>query len=93
MSELIDLDKLCDTVLARRNPLDAITMAPGQALGFVLAAPVIATESIPRFANSAMTATHCDRGHNDAGATLVVVGSTMAGEGPGELEQARRPGS
>jgi molybdenum cofactor synthesis domain-containing protein len=86
MSELIELDELCATVLARRNPLSAITMAPGDALGFVLAAPVIATESIPHFANSAMDGYALRSADTaDNGATLVVVGATMAGQPPGEL--------
>jgi molybdopterin molybdotransferase len=86
VSELIELDELRDAVLARRVPLPAITIAPRDALGFVLAAPVVATESIPSFVNSAMDG-YALRSADTApnGARLRVVGATMAGEAPGRL--------
>jgi len=86
VSELIELDELRATVLARRTPLPAITLAPRDALGFVLASPVMATESIPSFANSAMDG-YAVRALDTSpeGVRLAVVGSTMAGESPGKL--------
>jgi molybdenum cofactor synthesis domain-containing protein len=86
MSELIGLEALRAKVLARREPLGAITMAPRDALGFVLAAPVVAIESIPSFANSAMDGYALRSADtSDAGVSLAVIGATMAGQAPGEL--------
>jgi molybdenum cofactor synthesis domain-containing protein len=81
MSELITLEDLCAKILERRAPLPAIAIAPRDALGFVLAAPVVATESLPGFANSAMDG-YALRALDTApsGAVLEVIGSTMAGE-------------
>jgi molybdenum cofactor synthesis domain-containing protein len=86
VSELIGLDELRAEVLARRVPLPPVTIAPRDALGFVLAAPVTATESIPSFSNSAMDGyalRSVDTSPN--GTVLRVVGSTMAGQPAGSL--------
>ena len=86
MSERIELDELRAAVLARRAPLPAITIAPRDALGFVLASPVNATESIPSFENSAMDGYALRSADTPSdGALLKMVGSTMAGEPPGKL--------
>jgi molybdenum cofactor synthesis domain-containing protein len=86
MSEVIELDELRAAVLARRTPLAPTTIAPRDALGFVLAAPVIATESIPSFENSAMDGYALKSADTSPdGVLLKLVGSTMAGDPPGTL--------
>ena len=86
MSELVALEDLTREILARRVPLPAIAMAPRDALGYVLASPVRATESLPAFANSAMDGYALRSSDTSGGgARLRVVGSTMAGEVAGSL--------
>ena len=86
MSEPIALDDLQIRILKRHLPLPEIAIAPRDALDFVLAAPVVATESLPSFANSAMDG-YALRANDTApsGASLRVVGSTMAGDPAGVI--------
>ena len=81
MREAITLEDLCERILARCVPLPSVVMTPADALGFVLASSVIATESLPSFANSAMDG-YALRSSDTSqyGARLRVVGTTMAGE-------------
>lgn len=84
MSEPIALEDLRARILERCSPLPAIAMTPSDALGFVLASPIVATESLPGFANSAMDGYALRSNDTQAtGATLLVVGSTMAGDPAG----------
>ena len=87
MSDLIQLGELLDLVLEHQSPLPSVTVATLDALGFVLSAPVMASESLPGFANSAMDG-YALRSSSTSGrgATLRVVGSTMAGDAPRRLD-------
>lgn len=81
MSDLIQLHELQRLLLEHQSALAPITLAPGDALGFVLATPVIATASLPSFVNSAMDGYALRSADTtDGGRELRVVGATMAGE-------------
>jgi molybdopterin molybdotransferase len=86
MVDLTPLDEVRRLVLARRAPLAASRLPIRDALGCVLAEVVVATESVPPFANSAMDgyALRADDTSNTP-ACLRVVGSTMAGDYPAML--------
>ena len=87
---MIPLDEARSYVLARIERLEPIDLAVDEALGLVLAEPVIATEQIPPFANSAMDGFALRAADSGEGARLRVVatiaaGATFDGEvGPGE---------
>lgn len=87
MSDLIELSELLQLVLEHQSPLAPIALAPRDALGFVLSSPVIARESLPRFANSAMDGFALRAMDTTTeGVDLRLVGSTMAGAAPLRLE-------
>ncbi len=88
---MIPLDDAQRFVLGFCRPLPPVELALDDALGCVLGTPVIATEEVPSFANSAMDG-YAVRADDTSGAPvrLTVIGSIMAGHpldktvGPGE---------
>ena len=83
MSALVPLEVARTLVLASCSPLAVERIALADALGLVTAEPVVATESVPPFANTAMDG-YAVRAGDTAGApvTLAVVGTLAAGAAP-----------
>lgn len=73
-----------DVVLRHRRSLEMVAVPLDSALGRVLACPVVARESVPRFANSAMDG-FALRAADTASAPVMLqlAGATMAGASPG----------
>ena len=89
VTELMSLREVEAIVLHHREPLEVVDLDSKGALGHVLGEAVHSQESLPRFANSAMDGYAIRSGDTGPdGATLEVVGSTMAGE-----ERARAIGA
>jgi len=85
---MIPLEEARAYVLAGCPPLTPRALPIADALGTVLAEPVVAAEAIPPFANSAMDgfavrAADTASATDDAPAILTVVGTLRAGEAPG----------
>ena len=80
---LITVDDALSRILARIAPLESIEIPLADALGSVLAAPVVADRDVPGFSNSAMDG-YAVRGADvqSAPARLSVVGSVAAGTMP-----------
>jgi len=86
VSPLSSVEEVRAVVLGGRDPLPAVPSPLEDALGLVLASPVTAAHAVPGFENSAMDGyalRSVDIG--PAGAQLVVVGNTMAGQRAGSL--------
>jgi molybdenum cofactor synthesis domain-containing protein len=87
---VVPLDDARSHVLARVERLESVHVAVDDAVGLVIADPVIAAEEIPPFANSAMDGFAVRSADSGEGARLRVVttiaaGATHDGEiGPGE---------
>ncbi|HUY07698.1 MAG TPA: gephyrin-like molybdotransferase Glp [Acidimicrobiales bacterium] len=81
MNTTMSLDEILAIVLEDLAPLEMIALAPRDALGLVLAQPIISDESVPRFANSAMDG-YAMRSKDtcEDGVFLHIVGATMAGD-------------
>ncbi len=83
---MISLDAARRIVLDACSPLAPVDLAVGEALGCVTAEPIVAHEPVPAFANSAMDGFALRAADVSAApTTLRVVGTTMAGMGPGSL--------
>jgi molybdopterin molybdotransferase len=81
---MISLDEARDVVLAGCETLPAVGVAVGEALGLVSAAPVVAGEAVPPFANTAVDGYALQWASTvPAPAELVVVGYLPAGAAPG----------
>jgi molybdopterin molybdotransferase len=88
---VIPLNEAQNFVLGLCQPLPSVELPLDEVLGCVLAQTVVATEQVPRFANSSMDGYALRAADTDAApVTLSVVGSIMAGHvldrdvGPGE---------
>src|SRR6185437_2470847 len=88
MPDLLTIDDALAAVLARATPLEAETVAAGDAAGRVLAADAVAAVDLPAFRSSAMDG-YAVRA-TDAPGTLRIVDRSAAGRpaervpGPGE---------
>ena len=88
----VTLDEAQRLVLDACSPLDPVDVPIDEALGRVLAGPVVAAADVPRFANSAMDG-YALRAVDTTGVpvTLSVVGAALAGiRSPARSSPARR---
>ncbi len=91
---MIDLQSAQRHVFARVGPLETLRMSPAKSAGLVLAADTVASESVPRFANTAMDG-FAVRAADTIGAPvrLELIGTVGAGSvfdghvGPGQAVQ------
>jgi molybdopterin molybdotransferase len=76
---MIPLEEARAHVLERVSGLGPVTVAADDAVGLVLAQPVVSTEHVPPFANSAMDGFAVRSADTAPGATLSLVGTIAAG--------------